>query len=114
MAKLNKAAILAADDLPRESVTVPEWGGEVLVRTMTGTERDAFETSLLEKDKRMENMRARLVSLTLCDETGERMFSDDEVTALGKKSAIALDRVFAVAQRLNGIGAGAVDTAKND
>ncbi len=114
MAKLNKAAILAADDLPRESVTVPEWGGEVLVRTMTGTERDAFESSLLEKDKRMENMRARLVSLTLCDETGERMFSDDEVTALGKKSAIALDRVFAVAQRLNGIGAGAVDTAKND
>lgn len=113
MAKLNKAAILAADDLPRESVTVPEWGGEVLVRTMTGTERDAFETSLLEKDRRMENMRARLVSLTLCDETGERMFSDDEVTALGKKSAMALDRVFAVAQRLNGIGAGAVDTAKN-
>lgn len=113
MAKLNKAAILAADDLPRESVTVPEWGGEVLVRTMTGTERDAFESSLLDKDKRLENMRARLVSLTLCDESGERMFSDDEVTALGKKSAIALDRVFAVAQRLNGIGGEAVDTAKN-
>jgi len=30
---LSKDAILAADDLPRETVNVPEWGGEVLVRT---------------------------------------------------------------------------------
>ncbi len=42
-----------ADDLPRETVSVPEWGGEVLVRTMSGTDRDAFEASLLEKDGRM-------------------------------------------------------------
>ena len=43
---LSKEAILAADDLPREKVNVPEWGGEVLVRTMSGTDRDAFEASL--------------------------------------------------------------------
>ncbi len=32
---LSKEAILSADDLPREIVSVPEWGGQVYVRTMT-------------------------------------------------------------------------------
>ena len=113
---LTREAILAADDLPRERVNVPEWGGDVFVRTMTGTERDAFESSLIGKDSgkegRLENVRARLVSLALCSESGERLFDDAEIAALGKKSARALDRVFGVAQRLNGIGTGEVDTAK--
>ena len=118
---LSKEAILAADDLPREIVSVPEWGGQVYVRTMTGTDRDAFEASLITRDsntssndQRMHNVRARLVSLTLCDESGSRLFSDGDITALGGKSAKALDRVFAVSQRLNGIGADQVDAAKND
>ena len=109
---LSKDAILAADDLPRETVIIPEWGGEVLVRTMSGTDRDAFEASLLEKDGRMENVRARLVALTLCDLQGDRLFNDSEIAALGRKSARALDRVFSVAQRLNGIGVDQVDAAK--
>ncbi len=109
---LSKDAILAADDLPREAVSVPEWGGEVLVRTMSGTDRDAFEASLLEKEGRMENVRARLVALTLCDTQGDRLFDDSEIAALGRKSARALDRVFSVAQRLNGIGVEQVDAAK--
>ena len=100
------------DDLPRELVNVPEWGGDVFVRTMTGTDRDAFEASLIGKEGRMENVRARLVSLTLCNEAGERMFDDAEIAALGKKSARALDRVFSVAQRLNGIGTEQVEAAK--
>jgi hypothetical protein len=117
---LSKEAILAADDLPREVVSVPEWGGVVHVRTMTGTDRDAFEASLItkesvpsSKDQRMHNVRARLVALTLCDETGERLFLDGEIDALGRKSARALDRVFAVAQRLNGIGTDEAQAAKN-
>ena len=109
---LSKDAILAADDLPRETVNVPEWGGEVLVRSMSGTDRDAFEASLIEKDGRMENVRARLVALTLCDAQGDRLFDDSEIVTLGRKSARALDRVFSVAQRLNGIGVEQVDIAK--
>ena len=109
---LSKDAILAADDLPRETVIIPEWGGEVLVRTMSGTDRDAFEASLLEKDGRMENVRARLVALTLCDSQGDRLFDDSEIAALGRKSARALDRVFSVAQRLNGIGTEQAAAAK--
>jgi hypothetical protein len=50
--------------------------------------------------------------LTLCDATGNRLFEDAEITALGRKSALALDRVFAVAQRLNGIGVEQAETSK--
>jgi hypothetical protein len=112
MGILTKDAILAADDLPKERVNVPEWGGDVFVRTMTGTDRDSFEASLIGNDGRLENVRARLVSLTICSESGERLFSDDEIASLGSKSAKALDRLFSVSQRLNGIGAEQVEAAK--
>lgn len=47
MTVLTREAILSADDLPAETVDVPEWGGKVRIRTMTGSERDAFESSLI-------------------------------------------------------------------
>jgi len=103
---LSKEQILKADDLPIETVEVPEWGGSVLVRTMTGTERDAFETSLIDgKERNLTNIRAKLCSKCMVDQSGERLFADSDITALGKKSASALDRVFSAAQRLNGISA---------
>ena len=52
----------------------------------------------------LQNVRAKLLARCLCDEHGERLFNDAEVEALGAKSAAALDRVFKVAQTLNGIG----------
>jgi len=114
---LNKEQILQSQDLPKELVNVPEWGGEVYVRALTGTERDAFETSIVggnASSKDLSNIRARLAALTLCDEEGKALFSLKEAVDLGQKSAKALDRVFSVAQRLNGIGAGDVDElAKN-
>jgi hypothetical protein len=40
----------------------------------------------------------------LCDEKGERLFSDAEMLELAKKSASSLQRIFDTAQRLSGIG----------
>ncbi len=108
MALLTRDAILQAQDLPRVLVPVPEWGGELYVRALTGAERDAFEQSIVEqKGKNMKmnlrNIRAKLVALTAVDEEGHRLFSDDDARWLGNKSAAALDRVFEVAQRLSGL-----------
>lgn len=106
MTILNKQAILAAQDLKSEDVAVTEWGGEVRVRTLTGTERDAFESSLVQDGGKrdLSNLRARLLSLAIVDENGARLFSEADIPLLGGKSAAALDRLFEVAQRLNGIG----------
>tara|TARA_R110000824_G_scaffold133430_2_gene296192 strand:+ start:4898 stop:5245 length:348 start_codon:yes stop_codon:yes gene_type:complete len=114
---LSKDAILNADDLPKELVEVPEWGdGGLWVRTLKGFERDNFEQSLVGKKQKtsLENVRARFAVLTICDESGTRLFTDADAKALGEKSAAALDRVFAVAQRLNGFSQeDAEDLAKN-
>ncbi len=105
MALLTKEQILKADDLDKEVVEVPEWGGEVYVAQMMASDRDTFEASLIKDGKRdMTNMRARLAALTIVDSEGERMFGDREAAALGRKSASAMARVFDTACRLNGIG----------
>jgi hypothetical protein len=106
MALLSKDAILQADDLPTEDVEIPEWGGTVRVRALTGKERDAFEASLQQQRGKefvrvTANVRAKLVAKCLVGEDGERLFSENEVNALGAKSVAGLDRVFEVAARLS-------------
>jgi len=119
MTLLTKSAILAADDLKTEDVDVLEWGGTVRVRAFSGRERDAFEASLVRgdgKDRKVDltNMRARLVALTVVDESGQKVFTHDDVDLLGAKSGAALDRVFSVAQKLNGLsGADVEELTKN-
>ncbi len=108
MALLTRDEILQAQYLPTEQVHVPEWGGDVLVRALTGAERDAFEQSIVDqrgKDTRMNlrNIRAKLVALTVVDGDGKRLFSDADAKLLGQKSASALDKIFEVAQRLSGL-----------
>ena len=44
---LSREDIAQADDIVIEAVDVPEWGGTVLVKGMTGAERDRFEISML-------------------------------------------------------------------
>ena len=116
MAILNRAAILAADDLAKETVAVPEWGGEVIISTMTGTARDAWEQSISSGDGKpnIANIRARLLSYCAVDEDGKRLFSEADVDALGTKSGAALDRCVRVAQRLNKITEEAVKESRGN
>lgn len=108
MALLSRDQILNADDLKTKDVHVPEWGGEVRIRALTGEERDRFEASTVQtrgsKTKQnVENFRARLVSLCIINEDGLRTFSPPDVKALGKKSVAALQRVFNACNELNGL-----------
>lgn len=109
---LTAEQILAADDLKRELVPTPEWGGEVFVVTMTGEERDAFEASCVNGSggkPDLANFRAKLAARTVCDDNGKLLFTQAEVTALGKKSCSPLDRIADVAARLNYLGEKDVD-----
>lgn len=105
MALLTREQILAADDSSIETVGVPEWGGEVGVKTLTGFEKDLWESERQTKDGNfnLENIRASLVAIAACDEQGLRLFSLNDVVDLGKKSVRALDRVFQAAKKLNGV-----------
>jgi hypothetical protein len=106
---LSKEAILSVEDLPSEDVDVPEWGGTVRIKGLSGRERDRFEAGSIVTDKKgvtkpnYTNLRARLVALSIVGEDGRRLFSDTDVNLLGAKSASALERVFKAAQKLNGM-----------
>lgn len=105
---LSREDILSAKDLDLTRVEVPEWGGYVFVRTLTGAERDAFEASVIDPRSRtpkmlMVNVRAKLASLTVCDDTGKRLFTEEDIEALGGKSASALQRVFDIATEINAL-----------
>ena len=109
MALLKRDEILAAVDRPVETVSVPEWGGEVLVQGLTGVQRDDLEMSIISTNGKktpnvdMHNLRAKLCALCMVDESGKRLFADADVRELGRKSASALQRVFEAAQRLSGL-----------
>lgn len=116
---LTRQQILDASDMVSEVVAVPEWGGEVKVRSITGAERDGFEASLVVGTGRrakttLVNARAKLVALACVAPDGGQLFGPADVEALGRKSGAALDRVFEVAQRLGGLAPNAIeDAAKN-
>lgn len=105
---LDKASIFGKSDIETRTVPVPEWGGDVQVRGLTGFERDAFESTILDQRGKkakvdLRNARARLVSMTVVNDKGELLFSDDDIPMLGTKSASALDRIYDVAAALSGL-----------
>jgi len=109
MPLLTKEQILAAEDLDFEEVEIKEWGGKVRLRCMTGTERDAFESAIykIKGDKveaNRENFRSELLSRVLCNKDNKLLFNPREVKALGGKSGRVIDRLFDIAQKINGIG----------
>ncbi|MFE2936662.1 hypothetical protein [Streptomyces sp. NPDC059278] len=118
MALLTKDQIAAADDRAWEDVPVPEWGGTVRVLGMSGTERNAYQASVVVigtngKPQRVniEDQLAKMVAKCIVGEDFERLFTDREVKELGKKNGAVLDRLADIAKRLSGLTESAVEDA---
>lgn len=111
---LSRDEILAVNDCRTVEVQVPEWGGSVLVRVMSGRDRDRFEF-MVQKDKdagkSIDNFRAKFCASIVCDEQGKALFSEADIEALGNKSAAALDRILTRGLELAGMDQGALDQA---
>jgi hypothetical protein len=123
MPLLSRGDILEAKDAATEEVDLsdlPGYAGAVLIRGMTGRERDEFETSMLEPGRggRMMpntvNTRAKVVARCAVDEDGNRLFTAADVQALGEKNGAAIDRMFEAAARLSGLADREREDAKRD
>lgn len=108
MSFLSRDAILSCSDLRKTEVPVPEWGGSVYVRVLSGAEKDKLEGYL--KEHPHENVRAFIAAGSICDDSGCLLFSVGDLDALGNKSASALDRVYLAALEINAITEAEVDT----
>lgn len=109
---LTRQQILEANDLPREEVQTPEWGGSVFVRTMNGKERDAFEVRHRQDGDK--NWRARFAATIICDEKGAPLFTEADVEALGEKSWAVLDRIFDAGTELSKVSSAAIEALRGN
>ena len=111
MKLLDRKALLAKEKLEVEKV---ELGKDefVIVRQMTGRERDQFEASLITeyKDSKgdaafkttTKDFRAKLAVCTLCDADGTALLEPTDYEVLSQSmSAARLEKIIEVAQRLN-------------
>lgn len=122
---LGRDAILAAKTLKTEQVHVPEWtdpatgADTVMVRELSGRERDEYEASMaVQRGGKMipdiRNLRAKLVARSVIGEDGGPVFAPEDVDILGELSAAALDRVFEVASRLSGLSEADLEAASGN
>jgi hypothetical protein len=97
---LTASDILEANDIVVEEVYVSEWGGTVRLQSMSGDEVVEF----VEKYGQDKNMSAaRIVVMCAVDGEGNRLFTDDQIEPLKKKSFSAILKLQKVALRINGM-----------
>lgn len=104
----SRAEILALDDRPTETMTVPEWDTELVLRGLTLAQL----TNISERAKRDgETDGLRATVFTLIEGVVEPRFDVGDYDALRNKSAGVVNRVSSRIMALSGMGAGAVDNA---
>lgn len=116
---LGRDEILAAVDLQQEDVPVPEWGGTVRIRGLSGSERDQYEAWIISgkgknRDVNLRQSRAKLVMMCAVDADGKRLFDEADIIRLGAKSALAMQRVFDKAAALSGLDEDALEKIQDD
>lgn len=91
---------LQAEDRPRFPAAIPEWGFDAFVQTLTAADYDDYESWAFQKGDGS-NYRAKLVCRALVDAQGQRVFTDEDATAVGHKSAAVVGRLFDVVAQHN-------------
>lgn len=122
MAVLSRKQIDAADDIKTETVPVPEWGGEVLLRSLSSKKRSEIEATLIasknqKPDFRVEalkTLKERTVAAAMVDQAGNRLYSDKEIGLLGERSGDVIERLFNKVQELSGMDKDAVKRAEGN
>ena len=108
----DRSQWIAEQKLPSEKVPIPEIvpGGECLVWQLNGLEKDEFDSYRFAEAAKAkasgQPLSISAIAAVFCvkDETGERLFTTDDVECLSKKSGPALDRIWAAFTKLNKLG----------
>lgn len=110
MKVMTREDLLKKEKLTVEEVDLGKNEG-VFVRQMTGRERDKFEQSLVSfkensetVTRTLDDFRAKLAVVTVCDEQGVLLFKPTDYSILSQHmSAKRLEMIVNAAQRLNKI-----------
>jgi len=109
--------ILATDDTPTETLTVPEWDCDLLIKGMSGADRAGLLERAVNPDGGVSFSKfyPEVVIATAHDPaTGERLFDEADRDLLMSKSGAALDRVATIGLKLSGMTDEATKAAGKD
>jgi hypothetical protein len=96
---LSRKAILEKVDRVYKNVHIPIWNDDVRLQSMSAEEQLKFHdkvTTMKEMDVAM-----HLVVMSCVDEAGNKLFTENDVTALKEKNASAIALICEEAQKLN-------------
>lgn len=118
MGMLTRDAILKAG-LPRKQIAVPEWNGDVFIRTLSGKERvemlSKYDTEENTTDKKTQEKALYttfwLVSKCLCDENGKELFTADDVAGL---DGAPVQKIFSECLTYSGLSKKAQENAEKN
>lgn len=106
MSLISRSEFLKPLQVPRERVDLPEFGPDkhCIVWGFNAKERTDFELSLqTSKGKlNLKQVRERLIVACVRDEQGNKLFTADDIEAIGEQSSQVVQRIFNVAMRLSG------------
>lgn len=101
MARLTREEILNAKDIEQEEVPVPQWGGDVLVQSLSGTKRAAIFKACMGKNGKMDS--SKLYPMLMIDGVVDPQFTKADADALNEKNSGALEIVAKAIMKLSGI-----------
>jgi hypothetical protein len=97
MGQITKQAILSVGTKPKE-VYIPEWGGSVMIRSLTLAEQAKLADLATKFEKatylvRLKNVALCVVQWGTCDEQGNSLFVPEDVDAMLNQPASAFLRL---------------------
>ena len=109
---VNKESIFeSAKTLSKHPIEVPEWGGTVYIRELSGWERDCFDEAWFKYKVQQNgsgecgvNFYSFLIAWLVVDESGKRFVSDSEIMQLAQVPAKIILRVAEQCMKINGMG----------
>jgi hypothetical protein len=112
---LSKSEIFAAIDAKTIEVDVPEWGGSILLRCMTGSCRNEYEYWASQQVKEdvpdYRGIRERLIIYCAVDGNGKQLFDESDLAELGAKNSEVIDRIHAKCQQICGMSEESIEEA---
>ena len=117
---LTKADILAAKDLEPVKVPVKEWGGDVLIKKLSGVEAEVAR-GLIKQHQKGDDLKdafklmAKILAMTIVNEDGSFTFeAEEDIVALEEKCSAVLQFLFEEAMKLNSLGKLASEQAEKN
>jgi len=115
---LNKDQILQAIDAKTIEFDIPEWGGSILLRGMTGKARNDYEHWAAQQTQQKvpdyRGIRERLIISCAVDDNGKPLFTQDDIESLAEKNADIIDRLHSKCQEICGMAADSVEVAEKN